>query len=188
MGGFHGAEPTRRSYGRPCGRAVIFTDPRLRAARPADAGDIARLVHELAEYERAPGEAVATSQDFAAALFPSAGDPVAYCHLAEVDGRVVGVALWFTTFSTWTGRPGIWLEDLFVEPSHRGSGLGKALLTSLAQVCVDRGWPRLDWCVLNWNEPSIAFYRSLGAHAQDDWTTYRLTGTPLRTLGSRVAG
>lgn len=161
------------------------TDSRLRAAAPGDVADIARLVRRLAAYERAADQATATEQDFAAALFPSAGAPTAYCHLAEVEGRVVGMALWFTTFSTWTGKPGIWLEDLFVEPAHRGSGLGTALLTSLARVCVERGWPRLDWCVLNWNEPSIAFYRSLGARPQQDWTTYRLTGPALARLGAR---
>ena len=101
----------------------------------------------------------------------------------EEDRRVVGMALWFLTFSTWTGRHGIHLEDLFVEPAHRGSGLGKALLTTLAQVCCERGYRRLEWKVLRWNAPSIAFYESLGAHPQVEWETYRLDGAALAMCG-----
>lgn len=164
--------------------AMTFTDPRVRTARPEDVGDIVRLVRALAEYEREPEAATATEEHFARALFPATGDPAAYCHVAEAEGRIVAIAVWYTTFSTWTGVPGIWLDDLFVEPEQRGSGLGRALLASLAQVCVARGWPRLDWCVLNWNEPSIAFYRSLGATPQDAWTTYRLTGDAMRAVGT----
>jgi GNAT superfamily N-acetyltransferase len=105
-------------------------------------------------------------------------------HVAELDDDVVGVALWFLNFSTWDGVHGIYLEDLFVRPAHRGSGLGKALLTALAQECVDHGYTRLQWWVLNWNEPSIGFYRKLGAVAMDEWTVFRLAGEALNELGS----
>ncbi|HMJ74864.1 MAG TPA: GNAT family N-acetyltransferase [Iamia sp.] len=153
--------------------------------RPATIDDVPRiveLVHDLATYEREPDAVEATVADFVAALFPPSAVPTAFAHVAEVDGEVVGMAVWYVTFSTWTGRNGIWLEDLFVRPEQRGSGLGRALLAALAQVCVERGWRRLEWWVLDWNEPSIGFYRSLGATAHDDWTTYRLTGAPLESL------
>jgi GNAT superfamily N-acetyltransferase len=153
--------------------------------RPATIDDVPRileLIHELADYEREPDAVEATQADLVAALFPPAGTPTTFAHVATVDGEVVGMAIWFVTFSTWTGRNGIWLEDLFVRTEHRGSGLGRALLVALAQVCVARGWPRLEWTVLDWNEPSIAFYRSLGARPQDEWTTHRLTGNALTDL------
>ncbi len=95
---------------------------------------------------------------------------------------MIGIAVWFRTFSTWTGVNGIWLEDLYVDPDHRGNGAGRALLAALAGVCAERGYPRLEWCVLNWNAPSIAFYNSLGALPQDEWTTYRMTGEALERL------
>ena len=154
----------------------------VRAVTIDDVPRIVELVHELAAYEREPDVVEATPDDFVAALFPPSATPTTFAHVAEVDGEVVGMAVWFVTFSTWTGRNGIWLEDLFVRPEHRGSGLGRALLATLARVCVERGWRRLDWAVLDWNEPSIGFYRGLGAVPQDDWTTYRLTGAPLTTL------
>lgn len=156
----------------------------IRTATAADLPDIVALVRELAAYEREPDAAVATEEDFARALFPDSGDPRTSCHVAEVDGAVVGMAVWFETFSTWTGRNGIWLEDLFVLPSHRGSGLGRALLASLAQECVARGLPRLEWTVLDWNTPSLEFYRSLGAEPMDGWTTHRMTGEALAQLGA----
>ncbi len=162
---------------------TAMTDPRIRMASPADLPDILRLVHDLAEYEREPDAVEATENDFARVLFPDHGHPGTFCHVAEVDGKVVAIALWYLNFSTWTGQQGIWLEDLFVEPKHRGSGLGKELLITLANVCVDRGYRRLEWWVLNWNEPSIAFYESLGAKAQDEWTVYRVDGDELATLG-----
>lgn len=160
-----------------------MTDPRIRPATPDDLPDILRLVHALAVYEREPDAVEATEDDFSRVLFPDHGHPSTFCHVAEVDGRVVGMALWYLNFSTWTGQQGIWLEDLFVEPEQRGSGLGKALLTTLAEVCVERGYRRLEWWVLNWNEPSIAFYESLGAVPQDEWTVYRVDGAGLATLG-----
>ena len=160
-----------------------MSHPAIRPATPADLPDILRLVHELAAYEREPDAVEATEEDFAAVLFPTDGEPTAFCHVAEGrEGRVVGIALWFLTFSTWTGRQGIHLEDLFVEPRHRGSGLGKALLTELARECRERGYRRLEWSVLRWNAPSIAFYESLGAQPQTEWETYRLDGDALDRL------
>ena len=103
-------------------------------------------------------------------------------------GAVVGMAVWFVSFSTWTGRHGLWLEDLFVEPAQRGLGIGKALLTRLAAVCTERGWTRLEWVVLDWNSPAIEFYRSLGATPLDEWTTYRVSGDALHDLTTRDMG
>lgn len=156
----------------------------LRSATSADIPDLLRLVRALAEYEREPESAQATDELYRAALFPGQGAPVAYAEVAEVDGAVVALALWFPTFSTWTGRPGIWLEDLFVEPGHRGTGIGTALLTRLARICVERDYTRLEWSVLTWNAPSIAFYEALGAVALTEWQQYRLDGGALRALGA----
>jgi GNAT superfamily N-acetyltransferase len=160
---------------------------RVREATPADLADILRLVHELATYEKEPDKVEATEEHFAGVLFPESGAPTAFCHIAEVDvdgaPRVVGIAVWFLSFSTWTGVNGIWLEDLFVEPEHRGSGLGQELLRTLARVCLDRGYRRLEWWVLDWNTPSIGFYESLGAVGQDEWTTFRIDGDALTRLG-----
>lgn len=153
----------------------------IRTATPDDVPDILRLVHELAVYERDPDAVRNTPELLQEWLFGD--DAVASALVAEVAGRVVGIALWFRTYSTWTGVPGIHLEDLFVEPEHRGSGAGKALLTALARIAVARGYQRLEWVVLDWNEPAIAFYESLGARPMKEWTTYRLTGDPLAELG-----
>jgi GNAT superfamily N-acetyltransferase len=160
------------------------TDFVIRDATAADVPDLLRLVRELATYEKEPEAAVATPVDFARALFPTepGPPPTAYAHVAERDGRVVAMALWFPTFSTWTGQPGLWLEDLFVEPEQRGHGLGTALLARLAAVCVERGWTRLEWSVLDWNAPSIAFYRSHGATPLEEWTTFRVDGDALGRL------
>ncbi len=154
----------------------------IRAATPNDVDDLTRLVRELAAYEKEPDAATATPDHFREALFPADGNPAAYGHVAERDGRVVGMAIWFVSFSTWTGRHGIWLEDLFVEPEQRGLGIGKAFLVRLAQVCLERGWTRFEWTVLDWNAPSIEFYRSQGAVALDEWTTYRVHGDALERL------
>ena len=146
------------------------------APRPAVPGDVPAilgLIRELAAYEREPDAVETNEESLLAALFPEDGSPTVHCHVVEVDGTVVARAVWFMTFSTWTGRNGIWLEDLFVQPEHRGGGHGKALLTSLAAVCLERGWPRLEWTVLDWNEPSIRFYDSLGARPVPGWTRYR---------------
>jgi GNAT superfamily N-acetyltransferase len=152
----------------------------VRAAVPADAALIHRFIRELAEYERLLHEVEATEGDVARDLFgPS---PRAFCDIVERDGAPIGFALWFYNYSTFRGRHGIWLEDLFVLPDARGGGAGKALLRRLAQRCVDEGLGRMEWSVLDWNAPSIAFYDSLGASALDDWTTRRLTGEALTRL------
>ncbi len=152
----------------------------LRPARADDSSTIATLVRELAAYERLENEANATADDFRRHLF---GDrPAAEVILAEVEGVAVGFALYFPNFSTFRGRPGVYLEDLFVRPEHRGRGIGKALIAAVARVAVDRGAERLEWAVLDWNEPSLAFYRSLGAEAMNDWTVHRITDDPLVRL------
>jgi GNAT superfamily N-acetyltransferase len=153
----------------------------IRTARPGDVSVLLQLVHELAVYEKEPDAVEATEQLLADALFGAA--PVAFCHVAEVDGDVVGFALWYVTFSTWKGRPGLWLEDLFVRPAARGSGLGKALLQALAQICVERGYARFEWWVLDWNVDAQGFYRSIGARPEDEWTVWRLDGDALTDLG-----
>jgi GNAT superfamily N-acetyltransferase len=158
------------------------TDDRIRRARPADVPAIVELVYGLALYERAPDECRLTADQLETALFGPT--PAVFCHVASVEDEVVGCALWFLNFSTWRGVHGIYLEDLFVSPDQRGSGLGKALLTALAQECVTNNYERLEWSVLDWNTPAIDFYKSLGAHPQDDWTTYRLTDEALTELGS----
>jgi GNAT superfamily N-acetyltransferase len=157
-------------------------DERVRRARPDDVPAIVDLVYGLAEYERAPDECKLTAGQLETALFGDA--PKVFCHVAEHDGVVAGCAIWFLSFSTWRGVHGIYLEDLFVRPETRGSGLGKALLTALAQECVRNGYERLEWSVLDWNTPAIDFYKSLGATPQDEWTVYRLTNEALTRLGS----
>lgn len=152
----------------------------MRPAIPEDVPALHRLVHALAAYEREPDAVQATEQDLRAALFGP--EPVAACHVAEHAGEVVGFALWYRTFSTWTGRPGLWLEDLFVVPEARGTGLGRALLQALAGVCIERGWTRFEWWVLDWNTPAQGFYRSVGALPQDDWTVWRVDGGALADL------
>jgi GNAT superfamily N-acetyltransferase len=155
----------------------------VRPAAPADVPVLLELVHELAAYEREPDAVEATEPMLAEALFGRS--PVASCSVAlDADGAVVGFALWYVTFSTWKGLPGLWLEDLFVRPGARGSGLGKALLQELARTCVDRGYARFEWWVLDWNAPAIGFYRSLGAVPQDEWTTFRVDGDALRALAA----
>jgi GNAT superfamily N-acetyltransferase len=158
------------------------TDERIRRAQPADVPAIVELVYALAEYEKAPDECHLTPDQLSAALFGTT--PATFCHVALADDEVVGCAIWFLNFSTWRGVHGIFLEDLFVNPTHRGSGLGKALLTALAQECVRNNYERLEWSVLNWNTPAIDFYKSVGATPQDDWTVYRLADKPLTKLGS----
>ncbi|MGW2830749.1 N-acetyltransferase family protein [Streptomyces sp. NPDC001286] len=155
----------------------------IRTATPADVPVIHALVRELADYEKLLHEAKATEEQLREALFGER--PAVHAHIAVDDttGEPVGFALWFLTFSTWRGVHGIYLEDLYVRPTARGAGHGKALLAELAAICVERGYQRLEWAVLNWNAPTIAFYDSLGARPQDEWTTYRLTDQPLTALG-----
>jgi GNAT superfamily N-acetyltransferase len=149
----------------------------IRPASPDDVPDILRLIRELAEYERALHEVKATEEQLKERLFGA--DPRVHALIAEHEGRVAGFAVWFLTFSTWNGTHGIYLEDLFVDPDVRGHGHGKALLTELARIADERGYERVEWAVLNWNEPAIGFYESLGARPQDEWTVYRLTGEAL---------
>lgn len=162
-----------------------MTTWRIRPAEPGDVAELHALIEELAAYERETDAVEATAEDLAAALF--APEPSVHAHVAvvEVDGTevVAGVAIWFVTYSTWRGRHGIWLEDLFVRPQRRRLGLGRALLSDLAATCARRGYGRLEWSVLDWNEPAHAFYRSLGAAPQDEWTTWRLHGEALEALG-----
>ncbi|MDX3329815.1 GNAT family N-acetyltransferase [Streptomyces sp. ME02-6979-3A] len=155
----------------------------IRTATAEDVPAIHAMVRELAEYEKALDEAKATEEQLREALFGER--PAAYAHVAvsDDDGEVVGFALWFLNFSTWRGVHGMYLEDLYVRPGRRGGGYGKALLRELARICVERGYGRLEWSVLNWNAPSIAFYESLGARPQDEWTVYRLTDRALAELG-----
>lgn len=158
----------------------------IRPAAPGDGALIHELVSALADYERLAHEVEATPAQFETALFGPA--PRVFCDIAEwqADGRseAAGLALWFYNFSTFRGRHGIYLEDLFVRPAHRGRGIGRALLTGLARRCVAESLGRLEWSVLDWNTPAIEFYRSLGAQPMDEWTVYRLTGSALQQLGS----
>ena len=158
----------------------------LRAAQPGDEPGILACIHALAEYEREPDAVANTTAMLSETLFGA--DPHAFAHVVEREGRIVGIALWFLTYSTWTGRHGIWLEDLFVDESERGRGYGTALIATLAAVCVERGYSRLEWTVLDWNAPSIAFYRSLGAAPMDEWTTQRLSGDGLEAVAARASG
>src|SRR6202051_3372943 len=152
----------------------------IRRARPDEAGLVLSLVRELAEYEKLLHEVEATEAMLAAALF---GDnPRLFCEIAEWDGEPAGFAIWFVNFSTFSGRPGIYLEDLFVRPAQRGNGIGKALLAHLAKQCVAHGWGRLQWAVLDWNAPSIEFYKSLGAVMMDEWTICLVDGAALIAL------
>jgi GNAT superfamily N-acetyltransferase len=144
----------------------------IRAAAPGDVPAILGLIRELAAYEREPDAVVATEDGLRTALF---GDsPAVFCQVAEDGGEVVGFALWFVNFSTWLGRHGLYLEDLYVRPTHRGSGLGRALLETLIGIAKERGYGRVEWAVLDWNEPAQGFYRTLGAEPMDDWTVWRL--------------
>jgi GNAT superfamily N-acetyltransferase len=149
----------------------------IRDAVPADAGDLLRLIQELARYEREPDAVEATEDDLRRHLFGP--EPRVFALVAEVGGAVVGMAIYFVSFSTWTGRHGFYLEDLFVERAHRSSGLGRALMRALARRAVDLGYKRLEWAVLDWNQPAIDFYRALGAVRMDEWTTLRLAGEAL---------
>jgi GNAT superfamily N-acetyltransferase len=157
---------------------------RIDPARPGDVAVLLEMIRELADYERSLDEARATEEQLREGLF---GDrPGAEALVARVSGEVVGFALFFTNFSTWLGRRGLNLEDLYVRPAARGQGVGRALLVRLARIAVARGCGRLEWSVLDWNEPAIRFYRGLGARAMDEWTVYRLTGEPLEGLAAEA--
>ena len=167
--------------GEPAAAAIV-----VREATPADIPLILELIAGLAEYERLVHEAVATPADLDRALFGPR--PAAEVLIAECDGRAAGFALFFISFSTFLGKPGLYLEDLFVWPRFRGRGVGKRLMLHLARLAVERGHGRFEWSVLDWNTPSIEFYRRLGSLPQSEWTVERLTGAPLAALAVKHVG
>jgi GNAT superfamily N-acetyltransferase len=152
----------------------------IRRARPDEVGVVYSLICELADYEKLSHEVEATEKMIADALFCE--HPRLFCNIAEWNGEVAGFAVWFINFSTFSGRSGIYLEDLFVRPAMRGKGIGKALLSHLAKDCVTNNWSRLQWSVLDWNTPSIEFYKSLGAVLLDEWTLCKVAGPALSAL------
>ena len=153
----------------------------IRPARKEEVGIVLQLIHDLAHYEKAPNEVEATEKELLATIFID--NPKVFCDVVEVDGEIVGMAIWFLNYSTWQGKHGIYLEDLFIKPEYRGHGYGKALLKHLAKICDEKGYGRFQWWVLDWNSPAIEFYRSLGAVAMDEWTVYRVSGNALKELG-----
>ena len=155
---------------------------KIRSAKVEEVPIILNLIKDLAEYEKAPDQVEATGTDLIATIF--AENPKVFCDVVEVDGEIVGMAIWFLNYSTWQGKHGIYLEDLFIKPEFRGRGYGKALLQHLAAICNERGYGRFQWWVLDWNSPAIEFYRALGAEAMSEWTVYRVSGQPLRELGN----
>jgi GNAT superfamily N-acetyltransferase len=157
-----------------------MSEPVVRPAEPADSALVHALVRELAEYERLAHTVRATEADLAGLLFGP--QPRAFCEVVELDGAPVGFCLWFHTVSTFEGRAGLYVEDLFVRPQARGRGAGKALLRSLARRCLAEGLARLEWTVLDWNAPAIAFYDALGAERREEWRLRRMTGEALRAL------
>jgi GNAT superfamily N-acetyltransferase len=152
----------------------------IRPATIEDTEEILALIYELALYEKAPDEAKATHEQIVQSFFIE--NPQVFCDLVEVDGEIAGLAIWFLNYSTWQGKHGIYLEDLFIRPQYRGRGFGKALLKHLAAICEERGYGRFQWWVLDWNEPSIEFYKSLCAVAMDEWTVYRISEQALTKL------
>ncbi len=158
--------------------------PVIRAATAADVPAIHELIVELATYEREPDAVEASAETLRAALFGA--DPLVHALVAEHEGAVVGCAVWFVNFSTWTGRHGIYLEDLVVSQAFRRFGYGRGLLARLAALCVERGYRRLEWSVLDWNEPALGFYRALGAEAMTGWTVHRVSGDALSAVAGLV--
>ena len=154
---------------------------KIRAAKREEVGVILTLIKELAEYEKAPDAVEAKECDLLETIFIE--NPKVFCDIVEVESKIVGMAIWFLNYSTWQGKHGIYLEDLYIKPEFRGRGYGKALLQHLAAICNERGYGRFQWWVLDWNSPAIEFYRSLGAEAMSEWTVYRVSGEPLRKLG-----
>jgi len=155
----------------------------IRSVRPGETGLVLQFVRELAEYEKLSHECVATEAMLEEALFGER--PRIFCDFAEWNGEPVGFALWLLNFSTFSGKSGLYLEDLFVRPEHRGKGIGKALMIHLARKCTENGWGHFQWAVLDWNTPSIEFYKSLGAVMLDEWTGVRVSGDALRRLAER---
>ncbi len=156
----------------------------LREARPTDCAEIRRLVYALAEYERLAGEAVATEDHFREHLFGPT--PRAHAALADIAGRTVGLAIWFYSYNTFTGRPGLYVEDVFVEPPHRGLGIGRAFFRLMARRAMREGCSRMEWSVLDWNENAVRFYRSMGAVGMEEWTVQRLSADALTALAQEA--
>jgi len=154
---------------------------KIRPARKEEVGIVLQLIHDLAHYEKAPNQVEATEKELLSTIFID--DPKVFCDVVDVDGEIAGMAIWFLNYSTWQGKHGIYLEDLFIKSEYRGHGYGKALLKHLAKICDEKGYGRFQWWVLDWNSPAIEFYRSLGAVAMDEWTVYRVSGTALKELG-----
>ena len=154
---------------------------KIRPARKEEVGIVLQLIHDLAHYEKAPNQVEATEKELLSTIFID--DPKVFCDVVDVDGEIAGMAIWFLNYSTWQGKHGIYLEDLFIKSEYRGHGYGKALLKHLAKICDERGYGRFQWWVLDWNSPAIEFYRSLGAVAMDEWTVYRVSGNALKELG-----
>lgn len=152
----------------------------IRPATINDTDEILAMIYELALYEKAPDEAKATREQIIASFFTE--EPKVFCEIVEVDGLIAGFAIWFLNYSTWQGKHGIYLEDLFVRPQYRGKGFGKALPKHLAAICEERGYGRFQWWVLDWNQPAIDFYKSLGAIAMDEWTVFRVSEQALTQL------
>jgi len=152
----------------------------IRRARPGDETEIVAMIRELAEFERAADECTVTESQIGTALFGD--DPVGFCHIAEVDGQAAAMALWFRNFSTWDGVAGVYLEDLFVRPAFRRRGLARTMLATLARECVDNGYSRLSWAVLDWNVNAIALYDAVGGKQMSEWITYRVSGPELSAL------
>lgn len=159
-------------------------DQVIRHAGPDDVPGVLRMIRGLADYEDRLEQVRCSESDLSGAMFPDQGEPLVHALVGEADGEVVALATWYPTYSTWQARQCMWLEDLFIDSSQRGTGLGGALLAALAQICVERRYDRLEWSELNWNEPSIAFYRSLGAAQHAEFTTFRLEGHALAELGA----
>ena len=155
---------------------------KIRPAQQDEVGIVLQLIHDLALYEKAPNEVEATEKELLETIFVN--NARVFCDVVDVDGEIAGMAIWFLNYSTWQGKHGIYLEDLFIKPEFRGKGYGKALLQHLAKVCDERGYGRFQWWVLDWNSPAIEFYKSLGAEAMDEWTVYRVSGDPLKKLGN----
>ena len=154
----------------------------IRPAQQDEVGIVLQLIHDLALYEKAPNEVEATEKELLETIFVN--NARVFCDVVEVNGEIAGMAIWFLNYSTWQGKHGIYLEDLFIKPEFRGKGYGKSLLQHLAKVCDERGYGRFQWWVLDWNSPAIEFYKSLGAVAMDEWTVYRVSGDPLKKLGN----
>jgi GNAT superfamily N-acetyltransferase len=155
---------------------------KIRPAQQDEVGIVLQLIHDLALYEKAPNEVEATEKELLETIFVD--NARVFCDVVEVNGEIAGMAIWFLNYSTWQGKHGIYLEDLFIKPEFRGKGYGKSLLQHLAKVCDERGYGRFQWWVLDWNSPAIEFYKGLGAVAMDEWTVYRVSGDPLKKLGN----